>query len=107
MTDNPVPETARTQPCPVCGQQTKTVTAHHKRFRTEAESNAWHNGHEEGWHACLHEWIEQDRIIRMRLLDIYAFIGKIAENGGSLANEDAAVTLNRLVREAREIQGMM
>lgn len=43
----------------------------------------------------------------MRLLDIYAFIGKIAENGGSLANEDAAVTLNRLVREAREIQGMM
>jgi hypothetical protein len=107
VTENPVTESARTQPCPVCGQQTNMTNAHHKRFRTDAEDDAWRIGHQEGWNHCLHEWIEQDKIIRKRLRDVFAFIEKIAGNGGARANEDEAVTLGRLVREAREIQARM
>jgi hypothetical protein len=47
------------------------------------------------------------KLFRMRLRDVYAFIEKIAGNGGARANEDEAVTLGRLVREAREIQARM
>jgi hypothetical protein len=83
------------------------TNAHHKRFRTDAEDDAWRIGHQEGWNHCLHEWIEQDKIIRKRLRDVFAFIEKIAGNGGARANEDEAVTLGRLVREAREIQARM
>lgn len=62
MTDKP----HTTQPCPVCAAKVKAPSAHHKRFDTDAENDAWLNGHEEGWNDCLHEWNEQIKVAQAK-----------------------------------------